>query len=64
MKGTNPTYAPGNGAKGASCSQAVQNCKKNFPASAGSCASSGQTCKQTGVFTNPQGRSFSGLRKQ
>lgn len=45
------------------CSQAVQRCKKRFATSAAACASAGETCKQTGTFTNPRGKSFSGLTK-
>jgi hypothetical protein len=74
MKGTSPTYRGGatgvthggtGGSKAASgtCSQAVQRCKKNFASSAAACASAGESCKQTGTFTNPQGKSFSGLTK-
>jgi hypothetical protein len=48
---------------GATCSAAVQRCKKGFPASAASCASAGSSCQQTGTFTNPKGQSFSGLIK-
>jgi hypothetical protein len=76
MKGIDPTYRGGvNGVShggiggeakapaGATCSQAVQRCKKNFAAAASACASAGESCKQTGTFTNPQGQSFSGLTK-
>ena len=74
MKGIDPTYRGGvtgvshggtGGSKAASgtCSQAVQRCKKNFAPSAAACASAGESCKQTGTFTNPQGKSFSGLTK-
>ena len=71
MIGRDPTYSSGgaNGvshggaAGGGSCSWAIQNCKKNFPTSAAQCASAGASCKQTGTFTNPQGKSFSGLAK-
>jgi hypothetical protein len=70
MKGIDPTYRGGvtgvshgsiAGGGAASCSAAVQRCKKNFSASA--CASAGASCRQTGTFTNPQGQSFSGLTK-
>jgi hypothetical protein len=71
MRGVDPTYRGGvNGVShgsiagnGATCSAAVQRCKKNLPASAAACASAGASCKQTGTFTNPQGQSFSGLTK-
>jgi hypothetical protein len=71
MKGVDPTYRGGaagvshggTGGGGSTCSAAVQRCKKNLPASAAACASAGESCKQTGTFTNPQGKSFSGLTK-
>jgi hypothetical protein len=76
MVGREPTYrggatgvshggSGGGGAKaaGGTCSQAVQRCKKNFAAAASACQSAGESCKQTGTFTNPQGKSFSGLTK-
>jgi hypothetical protein len=74
MKGVDPTYrggaagvshggTGGGGGGGSTCSAAVQRCKKNLPASAAACASAGESCKQTGTFTNPQGKSFSGLTK-
>ena len=74
MKGIDPTYRGGvNGvshggtggpkAVSGTCSQATQRCKKNFAPSASACASAGESCKQTGTFTNPQGQSFSGLTK-
>jgi hypothetical protein len=71
MKGGDPTYRGGaagvshggTGGGGSTCSAAVQRCKKNLPASAAACASAGESCKQTGTFTNPQGKSFSGLTK-
>jgi hypothetical protein len=77
MKGTDPTYrggatgvthggTGGGGGGGASkgrCSVAVQRCKKNLPASAAACASAGASCMQTGTFTSPMGKSFSGLTK-
>lgn len=61
MKGVDTTYGS-YGAK--TCSGASQLCKKNFPKSAAACTSAGASCKQTGVFTNPQGKSFSGMIKQ
>jgi hypothetical protein len=73
MKGIDPTHrggaggvshgGTGGGGGGSTCSAAVQRCKKNLPASAAACASAGESCKQTGTFTNPQGKSFSGLTK-
>ena len=71
MSGKDPTYRGGvtgvshggTGGGGATCSAAVQRCKKNLPASAAACASAGESCKQTGTFTSPQGKSFSGLTK-
>jgi hypothetical protein len=70
MIGRDSTYRGGsNGVShggsngGATCSAAVQRCKRNFPASAASCASAGSSCQQTGTFTNPKGQSFSGLIK-
>jgi hypothetical protein len=46
------------------CSAYVQICQGKFPASAAACVSAGARCKQTGVFTNPAGKSFSGLAKE
>ena len=77
MNGRDPTYRGGNtgvthGGSGggtgkagpnASCSSSVAQCKRNFPASAAACVSAGESCKQTGTFTNPQGKSFSGLKQ-
>jgi hypothetical protein len=74
MKGIDPTYrrgaagvshggTAGGSGGGSTCSASVQRCKKNFPASAAACASAGENCKQTGTFTSPQGKSFSGLTK-
>jgi hypothetical protein len=71
MRGIDPTYRGGatgvshggTAGGGGTCSAAVQRCKKNFPASAATCASAGASCQQTGTFTNPQGQSFSGLTK-
>jgi hypothetical protein len=77
MIGRDPTYKGGvtgvsHGGSGgggggagpnASCSSAVGRCTKAFRASAAASASAGESCKQTGTFTNPQGRSFSGLKK-
>jgi hypothetical protein len=72
MRGADPTYRGGvtgvshgsvAGGGAASCSAAVQRCKKNFSGSAAACASAGASCRQTGTFTNPQGQSFSGLTK-
>lgn len=70
MSGKDPTYrggvtgvSHGGTGGGATCSAAVQRCKKNLPASAAACASAGESCKQTGTFTSPQGKSFSGLTK-
>jgi hypothetical protein len=70
MIGRDSTYRGGsNGVShggangGATCSAAVQRCKKNFPESAAACASAGSSCQQTGTFTNPKGQSFSGLIK-
>ncbi|TMJ14792.1 MAG: hypothetical protein E6G93_18405 [Alphaproteobacteria bacterium] len=71
MSGKDPTYRGGvtgvshggTGGGGSTCSAAVQRCKKNLPGSAAACASAGESCKQTGTFTNPQGKSFSGLTK-
>jgi hypothetical protein len=76
MVGREPTYRGGvtgvshggtaggtKAAGGGTCSQAAQRCKKNFAASASACQSAGESCKQTGTFTNPQGKSFTGLTK-
>jgi hypothetical protein len=70
MKGIEPTYRGGNtgvshgsSVGGATCSAGIQRCKKYFPASAAACASAGASCMQTGTFTNPQGKSTSGLIK-
>jgi hypothetical protein len=46
------------------CSAYAQFCQGRFPASAAACVSAGARCKQTGVFTNPAGKSFSGLAKE
>jgi hypothetical protein len=62
MKGVDATYK--SGAAGKTCSGAAQLCKKNLPASAAACTSAGASCMQTGVFTNPQGRSFPGMAKK
>ena len=76
MVGREPTYrggatgvshggsgGGGGNAAGVTCSQAVQRCKKYFATSAAACQSAGESCKQTGTFTNPQGKSYSGLTK-
>jgi hypothetical protein len=70
MIGRDSTYrGGGNGVShggsngGATCSAAVQRCKKNFAASAAACATAGSSCQQTGTFTNPKGQSVSGLIK-
>jgi hypothetical protein len=64
MKGGDLTYGGGSQKGVMTCSAAAALCKRNFPASTADCASAGATCKQTGVFTNPQGRSFSGMIKR
>jgi hypothetical protein len=46
------------------CSAYAQICQGRFSASAAACVSAGARCKQTGVFTNPAGKSFSGLAKE
>jgi hypothetical protein len=58
--GANDAGVPG---ANASCSSAVARCKKNFPTSAAACTSAGESCRQSGTFTNPKGQSFSGLKK-
>ena len=74
MIGRDPTYSKGGvkgmshggsagGGGGGSCSGAIQKCTKAFPTSAAQCASAGESCKQSGTFTNPKGRSFPGLAK-
>ena len=74
MKGIDPTYrggatgvshggTGGAGGGGSTCSAAIRRCKTVFPASAAACGSAGASCMQTGTFTNPQGKSFSGLTK-
>jgi len=45
------------------CSAYGARCKTNHPASAACSTAVGQ-CMQTGTFTNPEGRSWSGLAKQ
>jgi hypothetical protein len=70
MNGRDPTYrggvtgvAHGGSGQGGTCSGAVQRCKKNVPASAAACVSAGESCKQSGTFTGPGGKSFPGLAK-
>ena len=72
MNGRDPTYrggvtgvahGGGGGQGGKTCSGAVQRCKKIAPTSAAACVSAGETCKQSGTFTGPGGKSFPGLAK-
>jgi hypothetical protein len=73
MNGRDPTYrggvtgmshgGSGGGHSGKTCSGAVQHCKKIAPASAAACVSAGESCKQSGTFTGPGGKSFPGLAK-
>jgi hypothetical protein len=46
------------------CSTYAQACQGNFPNSVATCVSAGARCKQTGVFTNPVGKSWSGMTKE
>jgi hypothetical protein len=72
MSGRDPTYrggvtgvthGGGGGQAGGTCSGAVQRCKQKAPASAAACVSAGESCKQSGTFAAPNGKSFPGLAK-